>query len=162
MLFRSIRTTTQLDVGGERGWYLDLAFPAGTKQGERVVSSPLLRHGRVIFPSIIPSAVPCGSGGQSWLMELDALSGGRLQYSAFDIDRDGKLDDKDFVAINDDEGAVSGIRKEVLIDTPGVTEGLTRDFEIKYVAGADGRLEAIIEPTDPTLHAGRHSWRQLQ
>lgn len=159
---QGIRTTTQLEVGGERGWYLDLAFPAGTRQGERVVSSPLLRHGRVIFPSIIPSAVPCGSGGESWLMELDAISGGRLQYSAFDIDRDGKLDDNDFVAINDDEGAVSGIRRDILIDTPGVTEGQTRDFEIKYVGGADGRLEAIIEPTDPNLHSGRHSWRQLQ
>ena len=44
-------------------------------EGERVVSLPILRNGRVIFPTLIPSPNPCEFGGSSWLMELDAVSG---------------------------------------------------------------------------------------
>lgn len=165
---RGLRITTKLGVGGNRGWYVDLAFPSSSKSGERVVSTPLLRHGRVIFPSITPSNAPCSPGGSSWLMELDAVTGGRLEYSAFDIDRNKEFDKKDFVTIIEDGKAidvpVSGLRQEAIIDTPGVvSHGETgNDDEIKYIAGPEGALDALDEKGSPTLKSGRRSWRQLQ
>ena len=165
---RGLRTTTKLGLGGNRGWYLDLAFPNDLKSGERVVSTPLLRHGRVIFPSITPSNAPCSPGGSSWLMELDAVTGGRLEYSAFDIDNNNKFNEEDFEEIVEDgktiEVPVSGLRQEAIIDTPGVvSKGETGNYdEIKYIAGADGTLEALDEKGSPTLKPGRRSWRQLQ
>lgn len=165
---RGLRITTKLGVGGNRGWYVDLAFPSSSKSGERVVSTPLLRHGRVIFPSITPSNAPCSPGGSSWLMELDAVTGGRLEYSAFDIDRNKEFDKKDFVTIIEDGKAidvpVSGLRQEAIIDTPGVvSQGETGNHdEIKYIAGPEGTLEALKEKGSPTLKSGRRSWRQLQ
>ena len=50
---------------------MDLVSPSGF-QGERVIANPLLRNGRVIFTTLIPDQDPCGFGGDSWLMELDA------------------------------------------------------------------------------------------
>ncbi|MHB1398644.1 MAG: pilus assembly protein [Trichloromonadaceae bacterium] len=165
---RGLRTTTKLGLGGNRGWYIDLAYPSGVKSGERVVSTPLLRHGRVIFPSITPSNAPCSPGGSSWLMELDAVTGGRLEYSAFDIDKNKQFNEDDYVTLIEDGKAikvpVSGLRQEAIIATPGVvSQGEAGNYdEIKYIAGPEGTLEALDEKGPPTLKPGRRSWRQLQ
>lgn len=161
---RSVRTTTKLGSGGNRGWYVDLAFPAGIKNGERVVSTPLLRHGRVIFPSITPSNFPCDPGGSSWLMELDAVTGGRLDYTAFDVDTDKEFDEDDYQTIIEDGKAiqvpVSGLRLDAIIETPGVVQGET--VETKFMADSEGNLQSLLENTGPSLRTGRRSWRQLQ
>lgn len=165
---RGLRITSKLGTAGNRGWYLDLAFPDDQENGERVVSTALLRHGRVIFPSITPSKAPCSPGGSSWLMELDAVTGGRLEYSAFDVDRDKKFNEKDYEDILEggktSKVPVSGLRQEAIIDTPGVvSQGETGNHdEIKYIAGPDGTLEALDEKGSPYLKPGRRSWRQLQ
>lgn len=161
---RGLRTTTKVGSGGDGGWYLDLAYPAGQKSGERVVSTPLLRHGRVIFPTIIPSATPCGPGGSSWLMELDAITGGRLEYTAFDLSGDKEFDEKDFVTILEDgkevKIPVSGLKLDAIIDTPGVIQGETS--EIKFIVNPDGTIHGLQENLGPSLRSGRRSWRQLQ
>ncbi len=162
---KGVRTTTAVGSGdGTRGCYLDLAFPAGQKSGERVVSSPLLRHGRVIFPSIIPSNAACDPGGISWLMELDALTCGRLEYSAFDLDDNRRFTEDDYVDAVEDGKAVripiSGVRQETLIDTPGVVQG--DDWEVKYMVNPDGTLKGLLESSGNGIRSGRRSWRQLQ
>lgn len=161
---RDVRTSTRLASGGKRGWFIDLAFPAGRKSGERVVSAPLLRHGRVIFPTITPSDLPCTPGGSSWLMELDAVTGGRLDYTVFDVDGNSKFEKEDYVTILDDGKAVeipvSGLKRDALIETPGVVQG--DDWETKYVTDADGNLATLRENIGPSLRTGRRSWRQLQ
>ena len=60
-----------------------------------------------IFTTLIPSTDPCDFGGDSWLMELDAISGGRLSYSVFDLDENKLFDEGDYVNV-DGEKAVSG------------------------------------------------------
>lgn len=158
-----VRTTTKVGSGGAGGWSLDLAFPAGQKSGERVVSTPLLRHGRVIFPTITPSNIPCGRGS-SWLMELDAITGGRLEYTAFDIDKDNKFNEEDYETILEDgktvDVPVSGIKLDAIIDTPGVIQGETS--EVKFVVNPDGTIHGLLENIGPSLRSGRRSWRQLQ
>ena len=166
-----VTSDSVVDYATQKGWYMDLVSPVNNAEGERVVSSPILRGGRVIFATLIPESDPCGWGGTSWLMELDAVNGRRLTTSPFDINEDGKFDSADLMQSYDtnndgvidsnDNVEVSGIRKHDIgiIKTPGVVT--TEDgTEMKYVSGSSGNLDTIKESSgDPT---GRQSWRQLR
>jgi type IV pilus assembly protein PilY1 len=157
------------------GWYIDLKSPnlaTNAGEGERVVSAPLLRAGRIIFVTLIPESDPCGWGGTSWLMEMDAINGARLNNSPLDIDGDGDIDTIDMIAYFDSNGdnviddkdlqvAVSGVRRQStgIIKTPGVMS-TGNDKEVKYVSGSSGALDKFTESSgDPS---GRQSWRQIK
>jgi len=166
-----ITSDTAVNYPTKKGWYMDLVSPVNGAEGERVVSAPLLRGGRVIFNTLIPEPDPCGFGGSSWLMELDAVSGRRLETSPFDVNEDGVFDLSDYLYTFDTDGdgdvdaddkvVVSGIRNRNIgiTKTPGVitTGGGT---EVKYVSGSSGQLDVYFESSgDPV---GRQSWRQLR
>lgn len=166
-----VTSDTTVDYTTKKGWYLDLISPKNGLEGERNVSAPILRGGRIIFTTLIPEADPCGFGGSSWLMELDAINGRRLDEAPFDINEDGKFDDSDLIAIadtngdgkidnNDDLENISGIRKDIgIIKTPGVVS-TGDDTEVKYVSGTSGELKVFFESAgDP---AGRQSWRSFK
>ena len=77
----------------KRGWYFDLPT-----SGERVVADPAIRGGRAIFTSIIPTvSTDCKPGGTSWVMEVDLLTGNRLDRATFNTNTDTVVDDKDFL-----------------------------------------------------------------
>lgn len=153
----------EVDWTTDQGWFLDLESPVNGPEGERVVANPLLRFGRVIFTTLIPSSEPCDFGGTGWLMELDALSGKRLDYSVFDLSEDTLFNADDFVEIEVDGETirvpVSGEKSEVgIIKTPGIiTAG---DREYKYSSGSTGEIGVTVE-RGSTL-SGRQSWRQLR
>jgi type IV pilus assembly protein PilY1 len=95
-----VTSTTAVSYTNKNGWYLNLQSPgAANGAGERVVSTALLRAGRIIFSTLTPSADACDYGGKSWLMELDAINGARLAYSVFDFNGDGQVNDADFVTL---------------------------------------------------------------
>jgi type IV pilus assembly protein PilY1 len=71
------------------GWYMD--FPNSTSTGERSVFLPLLRGGRLIFTTVLPSNDPCLAGGSSFLMVIDPSSGGAFAGAVIDVNGDGKL-----------------------------------------------------------------------
>ncbi len=161
------------------GWYLDLVPPSGTLQGERVVSAPLLRRGRVVFTTLIPDTDSCSPGGGSWLLELDAMTGGRLISSVLDVNKDGDVTEGDFVVIVDPDDAnktisvsVSGRKSTVgIVKTPAVIEAGTLEF--KYFGGSDGQggevvdgegtgVEIVREAGGEEGEFGRRSWRQLR
>lgn len=155
------------------GWYIDLVKPVNNYQGERVVSQPLLRHSRIVFTTLIPSANPCDFGGTGWLMELDAVSGGRLDYSAFDFNGDGFFNTDDYVTITETVNnvtkqvvvPVSGIQSEVgIIKTPAVVTagGDDTDKEYKFFSGSTGEIEVLKEKAGDAQGLGRQSWRQLR
>src|SRR5690606_6766231 len=136
-----------------KGWYLDLLWPdsySGGYRGERVVSEPVLHAGRVIFTTLIPSADPCSFGGNGWLMELQAFTGGALPYPAFDLNGDGVLD------------AYSGVKFEEIVSPPEILEDQDPDSdrEYKYLSGSSGVILLTIEKADTT--DGRLSWRQIR
>ncbi len=147
-------TTKNLMTRQHKGWFID--FP---ESGERSISEPLLRAGRVIFVTMSPSGDACSTGGESWLMELDAYHGSRLNTSPFDLDGDGKFSDTDYVSIDGESVPVSGKKSSVgIINKPGV--GVTNDKEIKYTAGTQGIIETITE-SQGVRTSVRNSWRQL-
>jgi type IV pilus assembly protein PilY1 len=162
------RATSQTTVpAASRGWYLDLLSgppgvppPSGFK-GEMTVADSVLRNGRVIFPTIIPNTDPCAFGGNSWLMELDALSGGRLNYPPLDLNGDGKFDSNDYVTLADGTKVPpSGIlASEGIIGKPGILSG--SNAEHKFMPGTTGNMQTLPENPGPG-DIGRQSWRQLR
>ena len=142
------------------GWHLPLYPPSKTRTGERVVSQPVLRNGRIIFATIIPSESVCGFGGSSWLMELDADTGGRIGGPVLDINGDGKVNALDVALYQGDYYPASGIGSPEMIKTPGIVGA--GELEYKYTSGTSGTIGVITETGGGSDVSGRQSWRQLQ
>ncbi|WP_083491708.1 pilus assembly protein [Pseudomonas taeanensis] len=156
-----VTSTNTVDYVSKKGWYLDLKSPgASNGAGERVVSQALLRDGRIIFTTLIPSSDACAYGGKSWLMELDAINGGRLAYSVYDVNGDGQVDENDYVTLSDGSKVpVGGKGFDEIIKTPGIIGA--GDLEYKYTSGSSGTLSSTVEVGSGNIK-GRQSWRQLQ
>tara|TARA_R110002167_G_scaffold212683_1_gene417309 strand:- start:30 stop:3860 length:3831 start_codon:yes stop_codon:yes gene_type:complete len=142
------------------GWHLRLLSPSGVATGERAVSKPILRNGRIIFTSIIPNSDACGYGGKSWLMELDASNGGRLNSPALDVNADGKVDDLDKILFEGEYYPISGRGSDEMIKTPGIIGA--GDLEYKYTSGSSGTIGVVTESAGESELLGRQSWRQFQ
>src|SRR5690606_4882133 len=122
------------------------------------------RGGRIIFPTLIPSANPCEFGGTSWLMELEAVTGARLELPPLDITEDGEIDDQDRVVITGPNG------EEIVYNVPGgpSREGRIRlpatvrasENEFKLASGTSGNVETLTERG--VFDRARGSWRQLR
>ncbi len=145
-----------VDWDQHMGWYIDLP-----DAGERHASRPLLRNERLIFTTIIPNAEVCGTGGSSWLMEVDAFSGSRLDVSPFDYNGDEKIDDDDLVTIDisgtDTKVAISGLPSpEGMLSTPTILAA--GKVERKYSSGSSGNIYRL---TEHPGRRGRVAWRTL-
>jgi len=182
-----MRVTSANSIGTNRGWYMDFLSPPATYRGEMQVSNPVLRNGRVIFTTLVPDADPCSGGGTSWLMEMDALTGSRLNESPFDSNGDGIFSEADMVTINvggvDITVPVSALQSEVGIaqapgilftpGTPGVPPGPggpgsppLPPMEYKYLSGsapnASGSTLHRVKENPGVNSKNRQSWRQLK
>jgi type IV pilus assembly protein PilY1 len=145
------------EAGGDRGWRIDLI-----DDGERQVSDSILRDGRIIFTTLIPDTEPCSFGGDSWLMEFDAITGGRLSESPFDLNNDDKFDEDDLVNVSSSEDpiAVSGMKStEGILPTPTILPA--GSVEYKYGSGTRGGIAKISESRGGGK-TGRIAWRQFQ
>lgn len=141
------------------------ATPATLAQGERVISPPVLYKDLVIFSTLIPSANPCDSGGESRVMLLDGLTGKRPLTSSFDlfggtsttptITSDGKVDTADLVKIAGKSVAASGISLGI-----GIHKNISIIGTHGYASGSNGGLGQL------NLVGGgsgkRASWQQLK
>jgi len=152
-------SNTTVDYTSKKGWYMDLVSPGvstSIAKGERVVNAPLLRDGRIIFTTLIPTPDPCGGGGDSWLMEFDALNGKRLDGAVFG-------GDIATITINgtDVEVTTSGVNYEDLgiVNNPAV---ISNGDETKnnYLLGSQDKLQ-VVGGTDSDPN-GRQSWQQIQ
>jgi len=153
-----------------RGWYMDLSVPGQTNdqgeptnQGERIISRPILRNGRVIFTTLIPPASLCEFNSTSWLMELDAATGGRLSEPSFDLNEDGKFDAGDQVnsSLFSEPVTATGIQSTVgATGTPSVLVSEDKSAEFKVLSGTGGLTTIRENPGSATT--GRQSWRQMR
>ena len=158
-----VTSTNSVDYNTRRGWYMDLPPPSGTAGGERVVSAPLLRHGRVIFTTLIPSSDPCRFGGDSWIMELAASTGGRLDHSVFDLNNDDLFNTWDYVTVTlggvSQTVPVSGVASKVgIIKTPTVISSGEKEY--KLASGTTGEIASVKEKGGGAGF-GRVSWQEL-
>ncbi|MCQ4262303.1 pilus assembly protein [Stutzerimonas stutzeri] len=157
------------------GWYLDLQWKESNKgpgpKGERVISQAQLGGNRVTFSTLIPSADPCDAGGTSWIMSLDLATGSRLAYSYFDYNGDGKIDENDYIELDDgtkvpvsgvadpDEGAVKG--------TIGLNDQKSGKRYLCYASSAastssDGVTPVCIEVMGDNNDSNRLSWHEVR
>ncbi|WP_226930302.1 pilus assembly protein [Stutzerimonas chloritidismutans] len=157
------------------GWYLDLQWKKSRKgpgpKGERVISQAQLGGNRVTFSTLIPSADPCDAGGTSWIMSLDLATGSRLVYSYFDYNGDGKIDENDYIELDDgtkvpvsgvadpDEGAVKG--------TIGLNDQKKGKRYLCYASSAsstdsDGVTPVCIEVMGDNSDSNRLSWHEVR
>ena len=160
----SDHAVTYTGASAQRGWYLDLLSPnTPAALGERIVSVPLLRFGRVILTSIVPSDAPCDQGGYSWITELDAMTGARLAYSVFDYNGDGTFDASDYAA-----SAVTGLAASSPVSSKKLaSEGLMKSptvisaGEVEYKVGSGTAGGIVVVTEKGTTGSPRTSWRQI-
>jgi len=148
----------------KHGWYID--FPKSNATGERMVVTPLLRNGKIIITSLVPSTASCDAGGTGWLTDLDALSGSRLTESPFDVNADNVFNTNDFVTVNingvDVQVAMSSRKSQVgITPTPTVIAG-GPGREFKVTSGSTGGRESVLEnPGGAVVSGTRRSWREI-
>lgn len=147
-----------IDWSTHLGWYIDLVpekiegVANVANFGERQVSNAIVRNGRVIFTTLIPSEVECEFGGTSFLMELDFRAGGALEFPAFDLNGDGEYDADDTLAA----GRASDVG---IMPTVSILADDAQD--VAFGSGASGDIDVIqISVGDQSY--GRQSWRQLE
>jgi type IV pilus assembly protein PilY1 len=150
------------------GWYLDLPTT-----GEKMVSNPILRGGKLIFVTTIPSEIACEEGGSGWLMEIDPRTGGRLDVAVLDLNGDGLFNYEDMLAetvgTTTTYTPVSGTKSKVgIIQNPAILAGIggadgsCQNCEGKYFSGS--KEAAIDAKTENALASGegRKSWVRIQ
>ncbi len=160
------------------GWYLDMVnTEAGNTDnfGERMITNPLLRTNRLIFTTMIPSSESsCTStGGDGWLMEIDANTGGQLAFSPFDLNNDLLFTTTDYMQVSYDvngDGVVdvndrvpaSGIKQEGIPSSPVVVSGEDPgDPEVKFLNLSTGVVKPVKNNPGPG-EEGRQAWRRLR
>lgn len=163
---KTYRVLSQNDVdwNSYRGWYVDIYNQEGgntNNYGERVVVSPILRDGRVVFTTIIPTNDVCLPGGDGWIMEMDSQTGGRVSYPVYDLNGDGKFNGDDYVdigATTPEYASVSGLKLNVGLPTaPGLVSAAASD--VVLVTGTDANIERV--GRNSSMSVGRQSWRQV-
>lgn len=159
-LTAQLRTTSTntINYTNNDGWTMRFTL-SGSNRGEKQVSTPILRNGRIIFSTILPSTDPCGFGGSSWLMELNAASGASLATSPFDLNQDGKFDSSDTVGST--YVIPGGILSSVgVTGTPAVITTSDKGAEVKIMSGSTGLSSMLESNSNEAL--GRQTWRELQ
>jgi Tfp pilus tip-associated adhesin PilY1 len=135
-------------VDNDVGYYFDL------NAGERVISDVIIRGGNLLAIGFTPSVDPCGPGGNSIFMELNAFTGGTSGGALFDISGDRKVDVKDLLTIDLDgdgtkeELAPSGIEFMGNIQPPAILQidnNENNPLEKKYMSSSTGRIEQLTE-----------------
>lgn len=148
------------------GWYINLqAANNSSNFGERQISPAILRGNNVIFSTMLPSPSVCSVGGSSWLMELNADTGGTPIAAPFDLNRDGLFDNMDYILKDSSGNAISatpgGIKSTVGVTaTPTVFLTPDKTKEIKVMSGSTGASTITENPSKGP--SGRQNWNILR
>jgi type IV pilus assembly protein PilY1 len=172
----------------QRGWVLD--FPnsgdAGTIHtvpptyptapyadgtGEKVAFDPLILvstsnidDSKVVFTTLLPSTKKCDSGGTSFIMDLNPLTGSRLTFAPFDLNNDSNFSSGDEVPGYPGVHA-SGLGSTIgIVPQPTVIAAATGK-EVKVLSGSSGGLMSVLEnspSSTTTARVGKRlTWREL-
>ena len=148
------------DIGtSHAGWYYDLPLA-----GERIINDLLLRDGRLAVISFRPDPDPCSDGSNSFLMELNAFTGGSIPEILFDINQDGVIDKADTVITGyDAEGnpikiPPAGIKMPGNLQPP-TSLRLNHLIEISYLNSSTGVVHLV---KTPAVKQGVIYWKELE
>lgn len=158
------RLTQTATAGTYLGWFVDLPT-----NGEKQVTDPLLREGRIIFTTLIPSVDPCDVGGSGWLMELNANNGGRLN-DTFDLNNDGIFTSADRPGGGTTSAAGAkttapggALSAPIVLSNPDTTRPGSPCKESMFSQSTNpqqGATQGILKMTATCQSPGRQVWRQ--
>lgn len=141
-------TNNAIDWTEHEGWYMDLEYLV--PEGERIVAAPVLRDGKILVSTHIPTGDECAPSQLGWLMVLNAINGGMPGSNLLDLNGDNNLN----------EPPISGIRNAVNpFSPPTVVAGPTSDVILS---------QSEIDPTPTGISLassfmdGRLTWRELR
>jgi type IV pilus assembly protein PilY1 len=145
-------TSNDVDWGTKKGWYMPLST-GDPYLGERVIFSPQLIRGRVAFTTAaVNSTDPCESTGTGRLFELNAATGGMLNYRFLDTNGDYKFTDADAL--------ISGIAFNAGIPGSLTATNSSGGFGMTYVPDSGGNISPLYERSLDVFQ--RIMWRQIQ
>lgn len=127
------------------GWFFAL-----TEDGERSVSSAVVRSDVVFFNTFVPENSLCAGGGFGFKMAVDSASGGATTKPAFDSNENGVVDRRDTVSNGSSTSTVSGIRQEGYLSEP-VFIG-----DIVFTTNIATKTASTLN-----VRVGRMSWQEL-
>jgi type IV pilus assembly protein PilY1 len=168
-----VTSDKSVDWAAQQGWYIDLVYK-GSNNGERIVTEPLIRNGLVLFTTMSPETVVCGSDGSGYIMALDVASGSRLATSPFDVTGDGQFTSSDLGSLSTPPGttvAISGVKVTGGIPSaPAVIEGAGGMIDLiavnvsgGYVGGSGlGSAPNVLDKLAKFGIQGRLSWERLK
>lgn len=155
-----LTTNKTVDYSNDRGWYMDLST-----SGERVAYNPIYRLKRSVFVTLIPDSTdPCAAGGSGWIMEVNYLTGARLDKPPFDITNDKKINQDDQFSYdedndgNDEKIPPTGKKLSGIPTTPTVVDK-DKESEVKIISQSTGAIGTLLE--GKSVKSGRLSWRQI-
>lgn len=128
-----------VDWSSKRGWFITMNI----KNGERIVTDPILFEDQVIFTTLIPgnNADLCVIDALSTTLQISPLNGAALGYKTLDTSGDGKITSADL--------SVSGRRSTATFGTTIIRLG-NRKIKIVQADAKTGSLpkEEDCAPTD--------------
>jgi type IV pilus assembly protein PilY1 len=162
---RSLAEAVSGDLAGKKGWYINLPVSR-----ERMVVPNQLTgtvRDKLLGLSRIPDSTDaCQPTGRSFLMAINAYTGGRLQAPFFDTNNDGLINQDDKVNDEDgrnDEGSGDGDGETEVPPALGFEKGAAgfkKIGELVCVTLDDGTVKCT-KTADSGVQGRRGSWREI-
>lgn len=159
-------SNNSVDYNSKAGWYLPLKSPGLVNGvGERVVNDVSLVDDKLVVTTLIPesgvSGNACATGGTTWVMEIDPISGGRLKYSALNTNADTSVinNNDDLSDGNGGYVVASGVSQDGST-APAILDK-TPTSQKKVFTNLSGSVSSLDEISDSAAE-GRQSWRQIR
>lgn len=152
------------DMVGKRGWVVDLQTPGTHAEGERMVGeTQQVVGGRTLLASsMIPEGGGCGGTGRGYLNAIDVFTGGATSHPFFDVDGDGRFDERDNVGDTPAGSIDLGLG---MVSDPGILVGdlvQGSNPSLACVGGASGATGCVsLNLQGMAPHYGRVSWLEL-
>ena len=141
--------------------------------GERVVNDAIIRDGKAILISFGLMGTRCNAGAYSFLNERNAQTGGMLYRPVYDLNGDGKVNEKDMVNIQvpydangdgtvDSGDVIGGIPTDQSFEGRLFNPAILRkddDIEKKYFSSSQGGIQVVDEDAEVR---GMSFWQQVE
>lgn len=152
---RTIRLASQhpVDWQSQSGWYLDFMVN-GTLKGEMLIEDMIAIGQVVLLQTITPNDDPCNDGASNWTYGLDPYTGGRTNFTVFDLARQGVVDSKSDYSYNKQNVVVSGTEQKGL-------GGLTLSTNEQGNPEVCSSGECLTVNPGPNTR-GRQNWRPIE
>jgi type IV pilus assembly protein PilY1 len=148
------------DIGtSHAGWYYDLPLV-----GERIINDLLLRDGRLAVICLRPGPDRCSDESNSFLMELNAFTGGSIPGAIFDFNEDGVIDMTDTVITGYDAEnnpvrvPPAGINMPGNLQPPSSLR-LNNRVAVNYLSSSTGAVHML---KSPAVKLGVIYWIELE